>query len=120
MRIQELLEGKYFNDLNFVKNTEGGRELDYDLAEDIVHFMHNDDQVYRRHVYPKIAHYLEHKRKVKSELFGPAVKESYKLYVQKFPIRELPDDLDEETYQQVCDKLKEEINQHISDSKIKD
>ena len=43
MRIRELLENKFFKDLDFVKSTEKGRELDFDLIEDLTHFMNYDD-----------------------------------------------------------------------------
>ena len=55
MRINELLEAKKFDDSDFVKDTEGNREIDYDLTEDLVFFMNNDDEVYRRHLYPSIS-----------------------------------------------------------------
>lgn len=123
MRIRELLENKAFKDSDFVTPIEGGRELNYDLAEDLVHFMNNDDQVYRRIVYPKVAICLdsvERKKKVKPSVFRSAVEESYREYVKKFPIRELPDFIDEDVCEQVCDKMYEELRQHIKDGKYKD
>jgi hypothetical protein len=123
MRLRELLEGTYFDEKHFVKQSENGRELDFDLNDDLIHFMHNDDHAYRRFVYPVIAKCvdsIDNKKKISSDLFEPAIKECYKLYVKKFPIRELPDSLDEETLHQVCDQLKEEFIEHHSDGKYKD
>jgi hypothetical protein len=42
------------------------------------------------------------------------------MYVKKFPIRELPNELDEETTKQICDKMHEDVIQQISDGKYKD
>jgi hypothetical protein len=123
MRIQELLEGKFFNDLDFVKHTEGGREIDFDLHEDLVYFMNNDDQAYRRHVHPAVVRCLEaikNKKNFKANIFAPAVNECYKMYVHKFPIRELPDELSEEMCEQICDKIYEEVCQHAEEGKYKD
>jgi hypothetical protein len=48
MRITELLEGKVFDDMNFVKQSGDKKEINFDLIEDLIHFMHNDDKLYRR------------------------------------------------------------------------
>jgi hypothetical protein len=123
MRIRELLENKFFKDLDFVKSTEKGRELDFDLVEDLVHFMNHDDDVYRRHVYPSIANCLDRansKRSINSDVFKPAVESSYKLYVKKFPIRELPESLDDKTVNNICKKMQEDFKQHLADGKYKD
>lgn len=123
MRIRELLENKFFKDLDFVKSTENGREIDFDLVEDLTHFMNHDDDVYRRHVYPSIANCLDRansKRSINPEIFKPAVVSSYKLYVKKFPIRELPESLDEKTVTNICKKMQEDFKQHLADGKYKD
>jgi len=123
MRIRELLENKFFKDLDFVKSTEKGRELDFDLVEDLTHFMNYDDDVYRRHVYPSIANCLDRsnsKRSINPDIFKPAVESSYNAYVKKFPIRELPKSLDEKTINSICKKMQEDFKQHLADGKYKD
>lgn len=123
MRITELLEGKKFNDLDFVKVSGDKRELDFDLVEDLIHFMNEDDDVYRRHLYPVIADCINKvsaKRTPSSSIFKPVVEKTYEIYSKKFPIRELPNQLDTKMCEEVCDKLREEIIQHISDGKYKD
>lgn len=123
MRISDLLESKHFKQEDYVHETEGGREINFDLAEDLVHFMHNDDDIYRRHTYPAIARcidYTDSKRKTNKDIFKPAVENSYKLYMEKFPIRELPNKLDEKLCDEICSKLHEEITQHINDGKYKE
>ena len=87
MRIQELLEGKKFDDLDFVTKENGKRSINFDLAEDLIHFMNQDDDVYRRHTYPAIANCLDKmskKSKPNTKMFEPAVKESYKLSLEDF------------------------------------
>lgn len=123
MRIRELLEGKKFNDLDFVKKGEDGEGIDYDLTEDLVFYMNNDDDVYRRHVYPTVAKCidkLESNQSFKSSLFTNAVKESYRTYIKQFPVRHLPQDIDDEICKEVCEKMHEEICQSHSDGKFKE
>lgn len=123
MRIRELLESKYFNDNDFVTPTENGRELNFDLAEDLIYFMNHDDDVYRRHVFPSIAKcidYFNENRPTKAGMFRPAVEKSYQIYAKKYPIRELPESLDEEMCKEICTKIHEEFKQHIADGKYKD
>lgn len=123
MRMQDLLEDRYFDDSKFVAHKGDKREIDYDLIEDLIHFMHNDDHAYRRHMFPAIARCIDsvdHKKDTKHNIFEPAVKNSYKMYIEKFPIRELPDSLDEEMCEEICNKLHEETLQHIQDGVYKD
>ena len=123
MRIQELLENKDFDDMKFVKKTGDKREIDYDLSEDLIHFMHNDDDVYRRLLFPKIAHVMDRldlKQPTHLKIFKPAVEHSYKIYVKKFPIRELPDELDDKMLEQICNKLHTDTLKDIKDGAYKD
>ena len=123
MRIRELLEGKKLNDLDFVKKDGDKTDIDYDLTEDLVFYMNNDDDVYRRVVYPSVVtctDRLESNRKTNPSIFTNAVKESYKQYLKKFPMRQLPLDIDEEVCKEACEKMHEEICQHHSDSNLKD
>jgi hypothetical protein len=122
MRIRELLEAKKFDEKEYVLQTGEGRELNFDLIEDLIHFMNEDDDIYRRHTYPAIASCIDKvsaKGKPSHNIFAPAVKECYKLYSQKFPIRELPEELDEKMCEQVCEKIHETVIQHITNGKYK-
>jgi hypothetical protein len=124
MRITELLEGKNFDDLQFVKHREdGGREVDYDLSDDLVFFMNNDDDVFRRIVYPSVSRCVDRidaNQKTNPSLFTNAVRESYKHYVKKYPIRELPDNIEEKLCKETCKKMYEEICKNHSEGKYKD
>jgi len=123
MRITELLENNNFKDSNFVNLQDGKREINYDLSEDIAFYMHNDDDTYRRHMYPAIAKCIESIRsnkKVNPDIFKTAVQESYKNYIKKFPIRELPDDISEDVCKEICGKIHEELCQHYEEGKYKD
>lgn len=123
MRIIELLEGKHFNDADFVKRNPEGNELDYDLVEDLTFFMNNDDDTYRRHVYPSIAKCISQargKEKTDPSIFKTAALEGYKNYLKEFPIRELPDSLDTKLCEKVCKKLHDDFKKHFTDGKYKD
>lgn len=123
MRINELVESKKFKDEDFIKHGEGGRELDYDLTEDLVFFMNNDDDVYRRYVYPSVHKCIERINNSKNtapSIFQDAVKECYKNYIERFPIRELPDTISDKQLLEVCEKMLEEVSKHHKDGKYKD
>jgi hypothetical protein len=123
MRIRELLENKNFNDSEFIEETENRRELNFDLVEDLVYFMNHNDDVYRRHVYPSIANCLDRftaNRPTNASLFKPAVDKSYQIYVRTYPIRELPEHLDDEVLNSVYKKLHEDFKQHMADGKYED
>jgi hypothetical protein len=123
MRIRELLEGKKFNDLDFVNQDEDGTNINYDLVEDLSFFMHNDDNTYRQSVFPSIMKCLDNrknKKDIKHSIFSQAVEESYKTYIKKFPIRQLPNSLDEEVKEEICKKLHDDFCRDYDDGKYKD
>lgn len=123
MRIRELLEGNLFNELAFLKPTNDGRELDFDLTDDLMFFMHDDDDVYRRHLHPAITKCVirvNKKRNTHPKIFEPAVQSAYKSYINQFPIRELPDTISEKMCNEICTKLHDEACEHIAAGKYKD
>lgn len=123
MRIRELLEGKKFNDLDFVTKDQDGEKLNYDLIEDLTFFMNNDDETYRRHVYPSVARCLDNlkaKKQTFPKFFEDAVEKSYKNYCKKYPIRHLSDDLEKEMFEEICKKLHDELCRDYDDGKYKD
>jgi len=124
MRIRDLFENKDIDkDLQFIKTDGDKREIDYDLVEDLTFFMNHDDDTYRRHVYPAISDCLagiKNNKKVSSSIFANAVKESYKNYIVKYPLRELPDELEEELYMQACKKMREDVYSNHQEGKYKD
>ena len=123
MRVRELFENNNFKETDFIKKHGDKHELDYDLVDDLMHYMHNDDHVYRRHVFPVISKCIDRLKENKptsSSMFAGAVKECYSKYRRKFPIRVLPDELDEETLKQICDKFHEDFNEHVRTGKYED
>lgn len=123
MRIRELLEGKKFNDLDFITQDEDGTKLNFDLAEDLSFFMHNDDDTYRRHVFPSIMKCIDNKKSKKDiepSFFEGAVEKSYHDYLRKYPIRQLPNTLEEELFKEVCKKLHDDFCKDYDDGKYKD
>lgn len=123
MRIRELLEGKSFKDLEFVRKDGDETVLDYDLVEDLAFFLNNDDDIYRRFVYPAVHKCVEsHGKKLKTspEVFKQAAVEGYKEYIKKFPIRELPDSLEDDLCNEVCGKMHEDVYKDIGEGLYKD
>jgi hypothetical protein len=123
MRIIELLEGKKFNDLDFIRKEGDKTELDFDLIEDLTYFLNNDDDIYRRYVFPAVTKCVENiKRNKKSSAacFQQAVDEGYKEYIKKFPLKELSDRLEDTLCKKVCDKMHEDLCKDVADGKYKD
>jgi len=123
MRITELLESNDFNDLAFIKHTADGREIDFDIPEDLIFFMHDDDDTYRKQLHPiitKCIDLISANRKTNHSFFEPAVKNSYYAYIKKFPIRELPDELESSMVSDICKKIHDDVCKHISSGKYED
>lgn len=124
MRIRDLFENKELDkDLQFIKKNGDKTEIDYDLVEDLAFFMNNDDDTYRRHLYPSLTNCLERIKQNKPtapSLFTNAVREGYKNYLRKFPMRELPDELEDKIQLEACKKMYEELCKHNEEGKYKD
>jgi hypothetical protein len=123
MRITELLEGKKFNDLDFIRKEGDKTELAFDLIEDLAYFLNNDDDIYRRYVYPavnKCVESIKRNKTVSSSVFKTAVGEGYKEYIRKFPLKELADTLEDTLCKKVCDKMHEDVCKDVTEGKYKD
>ncbi len=123
MRIRELLENKNIKDLEFVRKEGDNTVLDFDLIEDVTFFLNNDDNIYRKFVFPAVQKCVEgNKKRLKTSpnIFKQAALEGYKAYLKKFPIRELPTELDEELCNEICGKMHEDICNDISKGSYKD
>lgn len=121
MRIIDLLEDINFDETEYLNKDKG--EIDYDLAEDLTFFMNNDDDVYRRAVYPavvKCAEAFEQKKTCRPSVFKHAALESYRMYTEKYPIRALPDELSEELCNEVCEKMYNEVQKALSEKDTRD
>lgn len=120
MRIKDLFEGSSQKFKEFVDPKEG---LLFDLAEDLIYFMNHDDDTYRTHVYPTLVKCLtnmKNSKEVNPAMFKETAISSYKNYCQQFPIKELPQDLDDKILKEVCDKFYEEICKHKEEGKYKE
>lgn len=123
MRIRELIENTDFMDSDFGQKEKSKHEPDFDVLEDLIFFMHNDDDTYRRHVYPVIRDCLEAvkiKKDTSPSMFATAVKNGYKNYLGNYGLQELPDDLDTKQIKEACKKMHEQVYQYISSGKYKD
>jgi hypothetical protein len=114
MKIRELFEN--FPDK---RSTDLVEEVPFDLGEDLIYFMKNDDDFYRRHYYPqliKCKHELKKRGDVSNSFFEDVVKKAFECYSNKFGVNtNLPESLEEEEFNTVCEKLKAEEIKNIND-----
>jgi hypothetical protein len=116
MRINELVENI---DLDLHFNNRKQEDAGFDIAEDLLFYMQNNDNVYRRHVYPQV---LKHKSAMKSgkanhSLFSNATLEAYKAYTEEFPIKQLPASLPKDVQEKVCLELYKKCTEEFSTDK---
>lgn len=92
--------------------------LGFDLADDLLFFMHHDDEAYRRHTFPAILKAKDNYhagKETSNNMFAEAVKECYNKYATQFQITELPAHLDEETLNKICEHLHTQELKKIED-----
>lgn len=118
MRITDLLENAHFKSEEFIKQTDEGNEIDFDLADDLVFFLNNDDDAYRRHLLPAVHKFIDKQKageEIKCTIFKTAVADGYKLYTKQYPIRELPNDIDKKVWKTACKQLFDNISKDMED-----
>lgn len=104
MKITELVNPEKFN-------TE-----EYDLQDDLIFFMNNDPDFYRKHYYPSVVKMkLHHDRgqELDSSKLIPIVKHAYSEYKNKFPVKNLDKELDKSNIDDICSKILETETENI-------
>lgn len=103
-----------------IKDQNGHYE--FDLAEDLIFFMHNNDDFYRRHFYPILktckAQY-ESGGEFTYRVFKPAIKKAYEAYRKEFPIRELEEGIEEDLTVEIANHIYETELQNLKDGLYK-
>lgn len=118
MRITDLLENAHFKSEDFIKQTDDGNEINYDLVDDLVFFLNNDDDAYRRYLLPAVHKFIDRKKadeNIKYTIFKTAVANGYKEYIKQYPIRELSDTIDAKIWRAVCKKLFDDASKDMED-----
>lgn len=115
MRISELCESV---DLDLEKTPEDKDGLGFDLKDDLIFFMNNDDEVYRRHTFPailKLQDKIAAGVKPSKSLFANAVHECYQMYQEQFNSHKLPYELEPDIIEEICQQIYEDEEQKIKD-----
>lgn len=113
MKIQDLFEG-----IPMRVGEEDPKKIPFDLGDDLLFFMRNDDDFYRRNYYPHVVKCMSHVKKghdLTSQVFSPMVRHAYECYTKKFPVRELPEMLEDDVCEEVCNKIRTEEIKNIKD-----
>ena len=80
-------------------------KYEFDLAEDLVFFMHNNDDFYRKHFFPIIKTckaQFESGGKFSHRVFKKVIEKAYESYKKEFPVKELDDSLEDEFTEKVA------------------
>lgn len=122
MKITELFNNKSKNvdaefelgsvRMNKKPNDHSGADDEYsfDLAEDLIYFMHNNDDFYRKRFFPVLnlcKKQFDQGQSFSHRVFRPIVTKAYSMYKDEFPLRELRDDLEKEMVEEICKKIHE-------------
>jgi hypothetical protein len=93
-----------------VINLDSFNADEYDLGEDLIFFMNNDPAFYRHQYYPSVLKLRDCNKsgiKFESDQFKPMVEKAYKEYYQKFPVKNLKQEITNEIIDEVCTKVYE-------------
>ncbi len=97
MRLFELFDSK-----------EKNPELDYNIQDDLIYFINNDSNFYRRTYYPfihKVKARFKSNKPVNIAAFATTVNQAYDQYKQQFPIVGQPEQLSNNDLREICAKL---------------
>lgn len=97
-------------------------KLDFDLQDDLIFFMNNDPEFYRKDFHPFLTKYNRHcdaGRQVSSRAFFPLVKRAYEAYQNKFQVEQLDVDLPDDQLKEICETLNGQCRQNYQEEKQK-
>jgi hypothetical protein len=92
------------------KDVKDDDEYTFDLAEDLIYFMHNNDDFYRKSFFPVLnlcRKQFDNGQTFSHRVFRPTVTKAYKMYQHEFPLRELRDELDKDMIEEICKSIHE-------------
>jgi hypothetical protein len=94
------------------------KDLGYDLKDDLVFFMNNDPEFYRKKYYPtmlKFDEYFKEGKMVGPRGFEKLVREAYAIYQNKFPVEGLESTLESEMCEEICNFIHEQETKNCKD-----
>ena len=97
---------------------EESKDLGYDLKDDMMFFMNNDPDFYRKEYFPtmlKFKKYCKENKKVRPVAFQKMVEKAYSIYKEKFPVEGLEESLDKETCESLCNYIHETETKNIQE-----
>lgn len=89
-------------------NPEQYKKEDFDLKDDLIFYMNNQPEFYRKHYYPAMCKFKECYDKdieINPRAFGKLVERAYNLYLKEFPIKGLNETLDKDIFEEVCAEI---------------
>jgi hypothetical protein len=124
MKITELFNNPK-DPIDQILNKDKDKKIDndeykFDLGEDLMYFMHHNDDFYRRNMFPVLKvckNKFDHGKGFSHRLFKPIVIKAYEAYKKEFPLRELKDSLDEEKCEAIAKKIYETELGNMKDGK---
>jgi hypothetical protein len=84
------------------------KDLGYDLKDDVIFFMNNDPEFYRKRYFPamlKFDQYCKEGKQVSHRGFEKLVKEAYAIYQNKFPVEGLEQSLKDDMCEEICKEI---------------
>jgi hypothetical protein len=96
------------------------KQLGYDLKDDLVCFMQNDPQFYRKEYFPvmhKFKEYVESGKSVHPRAFEGLVKKAYESYQSTFKVEGLESTLEKDMCEGICNTLHEQETKNVEDGR---
>jgi hypothetical protein len=93
------------------------KDLGYDLKDDVIFFMNNDPEFYRKRYFPTMLRfdkYCKEGKSINPRAFKSLVDEAYAIYQNKFPVEGLEHKLKQEMCEEICEAIHE---QEVKNSK---
>lgn len=92
----------------FDSDKEKKKDLGFDLKDDLMFFMNNDPEFYRKKYFPamlKFDKYCKEGKEIGPRGFTPLVKYAYECYQNRFPVEGLERDISEEMCEAICKEI---------------
>jgi len=89
-------------------NPEKFKDGDFDVKEDLIYYMNNQPEFYRKQYYPMMIKFKKHHecgKQVNPKAFIPLVKNAFEMYANEFPVETIRDGLKTEMCEEICAEI---------------
>ena len=99
-------------------DANNAKSEDFDLKDDLIFYMNNQPDFYRKHYFPTMLKFkkcYDKGQNVSPRAFKGLVEKAYNMYTAEFPVQGLAEKIDKDIFEKVCSEIHSTELENIKD-----